>query len=172
MDLVEKTLSKEDIFEGKIIKVEVERVKLPNGKESTREIVRHQGGVAIIAFKDKETILMVEQFRKPINSLLLELPAGKIEKNEDLKKCAIRELQEETGYKPNKIEYIGKVVTSPGFCDEYIYIFKAEDLVKEELPCDDDEFINLHEYKLSEVKQMIKQGNITDAKTISAFMLI
>lgn len=172
MNLVEKTLSKEDIFEGRIIKVEVEKVKLPDGKESTREIVRHQGGVAIIAFKDKETILMVEQFRKPIDSLLLELPAGKIERNEDLKKCAIRELQEETGYKPNKIEYIGKIVTSPGFCDEYIYIFKAEDLVKEELPCDDDEFINVYEYKLSEVKDMIKQGKITDAKTISAFMLI
>jgi len=173
MDFTEKTIESKNIFKGKIIEVNLHTVELPNGKEAKREIVNHSGGVAILAFKDKDTVILVEQFRKPIERNLLEIPAGKIEKGEDIEICGIRELEEETGYKAKEFKYLGKVVTSPGFCDEYIYIYKAEGLYKglDNLG-DEDEFINLKEVKIDKIKEMIKSGEIIDAKTISAFMLI
>lgn len=95
----EETVSEEKIYEGKIINIILQKVKLINGKFANREIVRHPGGVAVLAFKDSETILMVEQFRKPFDKVILELPAGKLEKNEDTKFCGVRELEEEQGIK-------------------------------------------------------------------------
>ncbi|AKA70108.1 NUDIX hydrolase [Clostridium scatologenes] len=172
MQFEEKTLLSENIYKGKIIEVNLKTVELPNGKEGKREIVNHPGGVAILAYKDKETILLVEQFRKPLERSLLELPAGKIEKGEEPKICGIRELEEETGYKANKFNYLGKIVTSPGFCDEYIYLYKAEDLYKGNTGLqDEDEFINVKELKIDIIKEMIRKGEIIDAKTISAFMM-
>lgn len=172
MQFEEKTLLNENIYRGKIIEVNLKTVELPNGKEAKREIVNHPGGVAILAYKDKDTILLVEQFRKPLERKLLELPAGKIERGEEPKICGIRELEEETGYKANKFSYLGKIVTSPGFCDEYIYLYKAEDLYKGNTGLqDEDEFINVKELKIDIVKEMIKKGEIIDAKTISAFMM-
>lgn len=173
MSFYEKTISKEKVFSGKIVDLSVHTVELPNGKTSKREIISHAGGVAILAYKDSETLFMVEQFRKPIEGVLLELPAGKIEKNEDILECARRELEEEIGYKAKEIKYLGRIVTSPGFCDEYIFIYKAEELYKgrDDLG-DEDEFINVKEIKVSRVKQMIKEGKIIDAKTICALMMI
>lgn len=173
MDFNEKTIDIKNIYKGKIIDVNLHTVDLPNGKQSTREIVNHPGGVAIIAYRNKETILLVEQFRKPIEKVILELPAGKIEKGEDIELCGIRELEEETGYKAKEFKYLGKVVSSPGFCDEYIYIYKADDLYKgEDNLGDEDEFINVKEIKIDRVKEMIKSGEIIDAKTISALMFL
>ncbi|KAA8674913.1 NUDIX hydrolase [Clostridium sp. MT-14] len=173
MDFSEKTIKKDMIYSGKIIEVNLQTVVLPNGRKSKREVVNHPGGVAILAYKDSDTVFMVEQFRKPIERNILEIPAGKIEKDEDIKTCGMRELEEEIGYKARKFEYIGKVVTSPGFCDEYIYIFKAEDLYKGRDDIgDEDEFINIKEVKIGEIKDMIKNGEIIDAKTICAFMMI
>ena len=173
MDFTEKTIDEKNIYKGKIINVNLRTVELPNGKISKREIVNHPGGVAILAFKDDNTILMVEQFRNPIQKKLLELPAGKLEPGEDTKVCGLRELEEETGYKADKFEYMGKIVTSPGFCDEYIYIYKAEDLYKGTTGLgDEDEFINVHELNIEKAKEMIKNGEIIDGKTISAFAMI
>jgi ADP-ribose pyrophosphatase len=145
---------------------------LPNGHESTREVINHPGGVAVVAFKDKDTILLVEQFRKPIESNLLELPAGKLEYGEDPETCGIRELEEETGYKAKSFSYLGKIVTSPGFCDEYIYLYKAEDLFLGNMNLDEDEFLNVKELSLDEVKENIVNGKIIDAKTICAIGMI
>ncbi|MBI6873029.1 NUDIX hydrolase [Clostridium aciditolerans] len=173
MNFNEKTLEVKNIYNGKIIDVDVHTVELPNGRKSSREIVNHSGGVAIIAYKDKDTILLVEQFRKPIEKVILELPAGKIEKDEDIELCGIRELEEETGYKAKEFSYLGKMVTSPGFCNEYIYIYKAENLYKgKDNLADEDEFINVREMKIEKIKEMIKSGEIIDAKTISAFMFL
>ncbi|WP_027632165.1 NUDIX hydrolase [Clostridium hydrogeniformans] len=172
MNFSEKTIEENSIYEGKIIKLIKQKVELPNGLESEREIVRHPGGVAILAFKDKETILLVEQFRKPIDKMLIEIPAGKLEKGEDPRDCGIRELEEETGYKAKNFTYLGKFVTAPGFCDEYIYLFKAEDLYNGVKGGDDDEFINLREVNINTVKEMIKSGEIEDSKTIAALMYI
>lgn len=170
MDLAEKTISEETIYEGKIIKLRKQKVVLPNGNTADREIVNHPGGVAILAFKDENTVIFVEQYRKPIDKVTLELPAGKIEKGEDIKLTALRELEEETGYKSNDITYLGKVLASPGFCDEYIHILKAENLYNGKAGClDEDEFVNVHYHSLEEVQKMIKEGIIEDAKTICAF---
>ncbi|WP_123053586.1 NUDIX hydrolase [Clostridium sp. JN-1] len=172
MEFDEKTLESKNIYSGKIINVNLQKVKLPDGREAKREIVNHPGGVAVLAYKDSSTILLVEQFRKPIEQRLLEVPAGKIEKGEEPKVCAIRELEEETGYKAKKFDYLGKIVTSPGFCDEYIYLFKAQDLYKgNDNLQDEDEFINLREFNVKKVKQMIKDGKIIDAKTAAIFMM-
>jgi ADP-ribose pyrophosphatase len=173
MDFNERTVETKNIFKGKIIDVNLHTVELPNGKKASREIVNHPGGVAIIAYKDKDTIILVEQFRKPIEKSILELPAGKIEKGEDIELCGIRELEEETGYRAKEFKYLGKVVSSPGFCDEYIYIYMAEGLYKgQDNLGDEDEFINVREIKIDKIKEMIKSGEIIDAKTISAFMMI
>ncbi|SFA87519.1 NUDIX hydrolase [Clostridium frigidicarnis] len=172
MDFFEETLEENKIFQGKVVNLITQKVKLPNGLEAEREIIRHPGGVAILAFKDEETILLVEQFRKPLDKILLEIPAGKLEKGEKTDKCGIRELEEETGYKCNKFTYLGKIVTAPGFCDEYIYLYKAEDLYKGIKGGDDDEFINVKEVKLNKIKEMIKSGEIEDGKTIAALMYI
>ena len=172
MSYNEKTISKENIFNGNIIALDVHTVELQNGKKSTREVISHPGGVAILAFTDKDTILLVEQFRKPVEMNLLELPAGKLEYGEDPETCGIRELEEETGYKAKKFSYIGKIVTSPGFCNEYIYLYKAEDLFLGQMNLDEDEFLNVREMKLQEVKDNILSGKIIDAKTICAIGMV
>lgn len=172
MDFTEKTLNVRKIYEGKILDLEEVEVQLPDGKSSKREIVRHNGAVAIIAYKDENTVLFVEQYRKSIEKVLLEIPAGKIEKGEDVMVCAMRELEEETGYKSDNFTYLGKIVASPGFCDEYIHIYKAEDLYPGDGTLgDEDEFIGLKEIDASDVKAMIRDGRIEDAKTICAFMM-
>jgi len=168
----EKTINKEKIFNGNVIDLTLHTIELPDGKKSTREVINHPGGVAVLAFKDKDTILLVEQFRKPIEMSLLEIPAGKLEYKEDPETCGIRELEEETGYKAKSFFYIGKIVTSPGFCDEYIYLYKAEDLFLGQMNLDEDEFLNVKEMKLQEVKENILSGKIIDAKTICAIGMV
>ncbi|GAA0123861.1 MAG: NUDIX hydrolase [Clostridium argentinense] len=172
MDLFEKTISKEYIYKGKILNLKIEEVELPNGKTSKREIVEHLGAVAILAFKDENTVILVEQFRKPLNMSILEIPAGKLETGEDPESCAIRELEEETGYKTKELTYLGKIATTPGFSDEFIHIFKAENLYEGNIGGDEDEFINLHQYTIEEIKEMIKAGKIIDGKTIAALSFL
>lgn len=172
MDLTEKTINAKKIYQGKILDLEELEVGLPNGRTSKREIVRHNGAVAVIAYKDKDTVLLVEQYRKAIERNLLEVPAGKIEKGEEPLPCAVRELEEETGYKSDNFTYLGKIFTSPGFCNECIYIYKAEALYQgDETLGDEDEFINVHEIKAKDIRSLIASGKIEDAKTICAFMM-
>lgn len=172
MKFGEVTVEEELFYKGKVVKLYLQKVKLINGKYSNREIIRHPGGVAILAFKDKDTILMVEQYRKALEKVILELPAGKLEPGENTEVCGRRELEEETGYKANSFELLGKIVTTPGFCDEYITLYKAENLYTGKIGGDEDEFIDVKEVKLSDIKTMIKNGTIIDAKTISAFMYL
>lgn len=168
MNLFEKTLTEEYKYKGRIINLKVQQVELPNGNVSSREIVEHPGAVAIVPFLNENTIIMVEQFRKALDQVLLEIPAGKIDKGEAPEKCGMRELEEETGYKAGRFEYLGKIVTAPGFTDEVIHIYKATDLYKGETNMDEDEFINLKTFTLEEVKTMVKSGEIIDSKTIAA----
>jgi len=165
----EKTIKRETIFEGKIISLHVDEVKLPNGNTSTREIVEHPGAVAVIAITDEDKMIMVEQFRKPLERSLVEIPAGKLEKGEDPIECAKRELGEETGYTCEQIEHVTSFYTSPGFSDELLHIFLAKGLKKNShLHLDDDEFVNLLEVSYEEVQQLIKEQKIYDAKSIYA----
>jgi ADP-ribose pyrophosphatase len=172
MKLFERTISEEYKFKGRVINLKVQQVELPNGKIAVREVVEHPGAVAIVAYLDSNTILMVEQFRKAIDRVILEIPAGKIEKGEDVKLCGIRELEEETGYKAKNLEYLGEIVTAPGFTDEYIYLYKATELSKGEVNRDDDEFINVKSYNIDSIKDMVKNGEIIDGKTIAALLYL
>lgn len=172
MKFGEVTVEEKLFYEGTVVKLFLQKVKLINGKYSNREIIRHPGGVAILAFKDKDTILMVEQYRKAIEKAILELPAGKLEAGENPESCGKRELEEETGYKSESFEFLGKIVSTPGFCDEYIHLYKAENLFSGKIGGDDDEFINVHEIKIKDIKALIKAGTIIDAKTICAFMYL
>ncbi|MCR1934203.1 NUDIX hydrolase [Clostridium tepidum] len=172
MNFYEKTLEEQEIYKGKIINVVKQKVKLPNGKESFKEIVRHPGAVAILAYKDENTILLTKQFRKAIDKSTFEIPAGKIEEGEEFETSAMRELEEETGFKAKNMKYLGKIVTSPGFSDEYIYIYKAFDLYKgKDNMQDEDEFIDLIEISIDDLKKYIKNGKVIDGKTISAVMM-
>ena len=169
-NLFEKTLKSEKIFEGKVFGITRDDVELSDGYKSIREVVHHSGGVVIVAEKDGK-IMMVEQFRYPTKEVLYELPAGKLDKkNEDILSAAKRELEEETGYNANKWESLGFIWTSPGFCTEKLYLFKALDLTFKGQHLDEGEILNHIEIEKDKVFEMIKTGKINDAKTISALM--
>lgn len=170
MDLTEKTVSTKEIFKGKVIEVRVEDVELPNGEKSTREIVKHPGAVAIIALTEDNKIVMVEQFRKPLERVIMEIPAGKLEENEDPLDSAKRELEEETGYLAEGIEYITSFYVSPGFADELVHIYFTNKLKKSKhgTSMDEDEFLNIHEVTLEEANDLMEQKMIYDAKTVFA----
>ncbi len=167
-DLEEKTISTKKIFAGKVIQVQVDEVRLPNGHHSKREIVRHPGAVAVIAVTDENKMVLVRQFRKPLEKTILEIPAGKLEKNEDPLDSAKRELEEETGYMPAQLEKIVSMYTSPGFADEEIHLYKATGLKKGKKNPDEDEFVELVELTIGECFKRVETGEICDAKTMVA----
>ncbi|HZG70015.1 MAG TPA: NUDIX hydrolase [Chondromyces sp.] len=170
MKFEEKTLKTEKIFEGRIIKVQVDDVELPDGKQSKREIVKHPGAVAILPVKDDGKIIMVEQYRKPLERTLIEIPAGKLEPGEEPEATALRELEEETGYICEEMELLISFYTSPGFADELVHLYAAKGLNKKEdaKALDEDEFVDLMEVTLEEAEQFIKEKRIYDAKTAYA----
>ncbi|ECB9581141.1 NUDIX hydrolase [Listeria monocytogenes] len=168
--LEEKTLHTEKIFSGNIIELQVDDVELPNGEKGKREIVKHPGAVAIIPFSADGRMYLVEQFRKPLEKNIIEIPAGKMEPGEDPLVTAKRELEEETGFQSDDLTYLTSFYTSPGFANELLYIYVARDLRKMEHPLaqDADEFINLVKVTMEEAEQLIAQQCIHDAKTMYA----
>jgi ADP-ribose pyrophosphatase len=168
--MIEKTISTKRIYDGKILNLRVDEVLLPNNKTSQREIIEHNGAVAMVAVNDDNELLLVKQYRKAVEEVIIEIPAGKLELNEDPDECAIRELIEETGFKPNKITRMFDLSTSPGFCTEIIHIYLAEDLEESFLECDDDEFIEVVKMNIDEAVNMISTGEITDSKTIAGLL--
>ena len=168
--MIEKTISTKRIHEGKILNLRVDKVLLPNNKTSEREIIEHNGAVAMVAVNEENEILLVKQFRKAVEEVLIEIPAGKLELNEDPDECAVRELIEETGFKPNKITRMFDLSTSPGFCTEIIHMYLAEDLEEAYLECDDDEFIEVVKINIDDAVKMISTGEITDSKTIAGLL--
>ncbi|MGF2941362.1 NUDIX hydrolase [Enterococcus xiangfangensis] len=171
-DFEEKTIERKELFKGKIIDVFLDEVALPMGGVAKRELVFHHGGVGIIPITQENKLIMVKQFRKPLEKVVLEIPAGKIDPGEGQhpEKTALRELEEETGYRTEKLSYINEMYLSPGFSNEKLYIYSATDLVKVENPRaqDDDEVLELYELTLEEAKEAIQTGLICDAKTIFA----
>lgn len=169
MTFSEKTITSEKKFEGRIIDVEVLDVELPGGKTGYREIVNHPGGVGIVALTDDNKILMVRQFRKPIEKAILEIPAGKLEKGEDPLECGKRELEEETGYKAAEFVSLGYLYPSPGFANEVTHIYLAWGLEKGEVNPDEDEYLDILEISVEEVYSAIMKNEINDAKTVIGF---
>jgi ADP-ribose pyrophosphatase len=166
----EKTLSSRYVYKGKILNLRVDSVLCPDGQKSSREIVEHAGCVVVVPMDDKGDILMVRQFRKALEKELLEIPAGGIEAGEDPEAAVKRELQEEIGYLPGKVERLGGYFSSPGFCTEYLYLFLATELKPSRLVAEDTEEITTVPISRSRIKQMIAKGEICDAKSIAGLL--
>ncbi|MCG8397730.1 NUDIX hydrolase [Bacillus atrophaeus] len=172
--LEEKTITKEKLFSGKVIDLYVEDVELPNGKTSKREIVKHPGAVAVLAVTDSNKIILVNQYRKPLERTIVEIPAGKLEKGEEPEYTALRELEEETGYTAKKLTKITAFYTSPGFADEIVHLFLAEDLsvLEEKRELDEDEFVEVMEVKLEDALKLVETREVYDAKTAYAIQYL
>ncbi len=164
----EKCLESNVIYQGQVLKYQVDKVLLPNAKTSVREMVLHPGAICVVPVLPDGRIVFVRQYRYPIKQVLYELPAGKLDKGENPDNCAARELQEETGYSSLKIEKMGKIVTVPGFCDEIIHIYKATELVLGDSNPDDDEIVDTVILSEEQIQTMVKNGQIYDAKTLSS----
>lgn len=169
MNFEEKTLSSEYVFRGKVIDVKRDDILVSNGHKSIREVVEHSGGVVILAIKD-DKILAVKQFRYPIKTTSIELPAGKLEKGENPDFAAKRELEEETGYIAKNWKSLGYIYTSVGFCNEKLYLYLATDLEYKQINPDEDEIIECEEYLIKEFYNMIDNGTINDAKTLCVLL--
>ncbi len=165
MDLTEKTIASEEIYQGNVIHVKLDTVLLPNGHQSKRELVLHHGGVAVIAVDKNRRVPMVRQYRKAMEELVLEIPAGKLEPGEDPLECGIRELREETGLSAEKIVHLGEYYPTPGYCGEKINIYLAQGLSSNGQSLDPDEFLDVIFYELDELFQMVMENKISDAKT-------
>ncbi|AET61476.1 nudix hydrolase [Paenibacillus terrae HPL-003] len=165
--LEEKTVSTQPIFEGKVITLQVDTVELPDGSTGKREIVKHPGAVAVLALHEGK-MLVVDQYRQAMGRCEVEIPAGKLEKGEDPMEAAGRELREETGYTAKSLKLLHSFYTSPGFADEIIHLYVAEELELGEMEPDEDEFLELFEVTLEEAQTLIREGRISDAKTILA----
>ena len=170
MNFEEKTLDFEYVYKGKVIDVRRDNVEISTGKKSVREVVEHTGGVVIFAQKSPDTVLTVKQYRYPIKQTVLELPAGKLERGEEPFAAAKRELEEETGYRANVWQSLGYINTTPGFCNEKLYLYKAQELEFVGAHPDEGEVIECFEYKIDDIINKIKNGEINDSKTICAVM--
>jgi len=167
----EVTLSSEPIYEGRLVKLYKETVRLPDGSESVREVVRHPGAIAIVPVLPDGTVLLVKQFRTAAQQMMLEIPAGTLEPDEDLLVGAARELQEEIGYKPGKLEKLGAEYTAPGYTTEVIHLYLATHLEPARLDGDQDEFIEVVQMPLVEAVRGVLRGEFMDGKTQLALLL-
>ena len=170
MDFTEKTISSRDIYNGRIVHLKEDIVLLPNGEKAGRELVLHNGGVGVIAIDDDKNILTVTQYRKPYDRLVLEIPAGKLEPEEEPEKAGLRELREETGYVAGKCTFLGKCYPSPGYCSEIIHLYLAENLSWAGQHLDKDEFVEVKKIPLSKMTEMVMNNEIFDAKTCIAVL--
>ena len=171
MEYFEKTVDRKQIYQGNIIKVESVGVQLPNGKITTRDVVLHPGAAVVVPVSDGGEIYLVRQFRKPIDKVSLELPAGKLDEGEDPEICALRELKEETGLTAARIQHLIDIHSTPGFSNEVLHMFLATGLKEGDSCADDDEFITPEKYHISDLVKMIVNREITDAKTIIGILL-
>ncbi len=165
MELTEKKISSEEIFDGVAIHLFRDEIMLPNGKKGVREVIRHPGAVCVLPITEDGNVIFVNQFRYAFNKVTLEAPAGKLDEGEEPLEAAKRELREETGLSANNIVYLGEMYTTPALIDEIIHLYLATDLVTGEQDLDEDEFINVLEMPLSEAEEMVMKGLIEDSKT-------
>ena len=171
-DLREVPIQNETVFHGILIDVDHMQVELPNGKTAPREIVRHKGAAAIVPVDDEENVYMVMQHRVAVDLMMLEIPAGKLDSaEEDPLHCAIRELEEETGLKAEKMEKLNHIVTTPGFCTEMIGLYLATGLSQHENHLDPDEFLHVVKLPLKEAVQRVMSGELRDAKTVAGLLM-
>ena len=170
MDLTEKTLSRRDIYDGRVVHLHVDEVELPNGSRSVREIVDHCPCVAVLALDEQDRVLTVTQYRYAFGRELLEIPAGKLEPGEDPVTGALRELKEETGAEPETFLPLGKLLPAPGCYGETLHLFLAKGLKFSQQQLDPDEFLNVERVPFDEMVHRCVNGEIDDAKTVAAVL--
>lgn len=170
MELAEKTVSSESIFQGHIVELRVDQIELPNGKPARREVVAHPGGVAVVPYHDDGTVTVVRQFRYPFGQIITELPAGKLDRGEDHRLAGLRELEEETGLVAGEFTYMGALLASPGFSDEVLHMYLARDLKQGPCHPDPDEFLELDRVPFERLMGQVMSGELQDAKTVAALL--
>ncbi|MBC5637134.1 NUDIX hydrolase [Ornithinibacillus hominis] len=170
----EKTINSKTIYDGKVVKLQVDDVRLPNGQQAKRELIKHPGAVSVIPITKDNKIVLVEQYRKPLEKSIIEIPAGKLEPGEVPEITAMRELEEETGYTTSHLTKVTSFYTSPGFANELMHIYLAKDLEKLTVPkaLDEDEFVEVLEVTLEEAKKLVEEQRIHDAKTNYAILYL
>jgi ADP-ribose pyrophosphatase len=162
----EKTLSSQLIYSGRAVRLRVDTVQMPSGRQTTREVVEHSDCVAIVAIDENDNVLLVKQYRQAIDKELLEIPAGGIDPGEDAEAAVRREMREETGFLPRRVARLGGFYSSPGFCTEYLHLYLALDLVSSPLHAEDTEIIKLVRVPTSQIPELLSSGQICDAKSI------
>lgn len=168
MDMKEKKIEGNIIYDGKVVKVVRDKVLTPNNTYAYREIIKHNGGAAVLCVNDKDEIILEKQYRYAYDEVLFEIPAGKLEKDEDPYEAALRELEEETGFKANSLDFLGVIYPTCGYSNEKIYIYLAKDYKRTNTHFDEDEVIESSFISLKNAKEMVINGMIKDAKTICA----
>lgn len=166
-----RIISTERFFKGRIIEVERDILRDDEGREMVREVVRHPGGAGGLPLFDDGTVALVRQYRHPAGRELLEIPAGRIEPGEDPESCARREIESEIGYRPERLEKLSEFFSTPGFCEERIFVYLATGLVPSEQALDEDEVVEIVRLPLEQALSLVHRGEIEDAKTIIALAL-
>ncbi len=170
MDLSEKKIDSELKYKGVIVDVTMDHAELCNGSVVKREVVHHPGGVTVLPVDENGYCYCVRQYRYPFGKTLLEAPAGKLEKGEDHRECAVRELSEETGFTADELIYLGPCYTSPGFSTEVLHIYLALGLHEGESHPDEGEFLKVERYHIDELLEKVMNGEIADGKTVTAVL--
>ncbi len=168
---MEKTLSSHQMYNGRAVKLRVDSVKLSSGRQTTREIVEHSDCIAAVVIDENDNVLLVKQFRKPVENELLEIPAGGIDHGEEPEEAVKRELREEIGHRPQKVQRLGGFYSAPGYCTEYLYLYLATGLVPSPLIAEDTEAINVVRVPIEEIPELIASGRICDAKSIAGLLV-
>lgn len=166
-----RRLASRRVYAGKVLSLDVDEVEEPGGVRTTREVVRHLGSVAVLAVQDDGRVVLVRQYRYPVDDSLWELPAGRLDAGESPEQAAQRELQEEIGHRAEDLRKIAFFYTTPGFCDEAMHVFRASRLVPATAKGDEDERIELRAFPLHELAGMIDRGEIREGKTLVALLL-
>ena len=160
------------VYRGRVIDLTVDRITMDSGTQAVREVVVHPGGAAVVAVFSNGDVLLVEQFRYPMQQSLLELPAGRIDPGESPEETAARELEEEVGFRAGRLEKLAEFYTTPGFCNELLHLFLARDLEPGRRAGDEDEELSVHRYSPEQLEKLIRRGKIVDAKTLIGLHLL
>ena len=170
MELTERTVEHTRPYEGVIVDVDLDKAVLPNGRIATREVVLHPGGVAVLPLNDDGTVTVVRQYRYPFAQVLTEIPAGKLDPEEEPRAGALRELKEEIGAQVGELIDLGAIYPSPGFCQEVLYLYLAKDLAYGDCCPDEDEFLEVARVPFDTLAGQVMSGEIRDGKTVAAVL--
>ncbi|MFN7019319.1 MAG: NUDIX domain-containing protein [Fimbriimonadales bacterium] len=171
MQLKEELIESHTIYQGRVVTLRIDTVRLPSGRTARREIVEHRGAVAIVPLLNRETVLLIRQYRQAVGETLLEIPAGTLEPDEPIDACARRELEEETGYTARQLRRLFSQYLAPGYSQEVLHVYLAEDLAPAAQHPDEDELVELVPTPLSAIETMVLDGRIKDSKTIAGLLM-